>query len=95
MDWKKVVIHQHLHWPVIKVTCYAHVMPPKCKSRKLQQPMYKQINKINGNLNDLMVAYLTDSMLTSATRREGYVSWGVYNLFLTPAHNWIHNCIRD
>ena len=23
------------------------------------------------------------------------MSWGVYNIFLTPAHNWIHNCIQD
>ena len=41
-----------------------------------------------------MVAYPTDSMLTTVTRREVYVSWGVYNIFLTPVHNWIHDCIR-
>ena len=44
--------------------------------------------------DDLMVAYLTNSGLTTATRREGYVSWEVYDLFLTPAHKLIHNCIR-
>ena len=44
---------------------------------------------------NLMVAYLTDARLTTVTRREGYVSWGVYNIFLTPAHDWIHDCIRD
>ena len=44
---------------------------------------------------DPMIAYLTDDRLATVTRTEGYVSWGVYNLFLTPAHNWIHDCIRD
>ena len=44
---------------------------------------------------NLMVAYLTDARLTTVTRREGYVSWGVYNIFLTPANDWIHDCIRD
>ena len=42
-----------------------------------------------------MVAYLTDARLTTLTRREGYVSWGVYNLFVTPAYDWIHDCIWD
>ena len=46
-------------------------------------------------MNDLIVAYLTNARLTTVTRREGYVSWGVYNLFLIPAHNWIHRFIRD
>ena len=41
-----------------------------------------------------MVAYPTDSMLTTVTRREVYVSWGVYNIFLTPVHDWIHYCIH-
>ena len=40
---------------------------------------------------DPMIAYLTDDRLAKVTRTEGYVSWGVYNLFLTPAHNWINN----
>ena len=44
---------------------------------------------------DLMVAYLTDARMTTVTRREGYLSWGVYNIFLTAARNWIHDCIRD
>ena len=26
---------------------------------------------------------------------KGYVIWGVQNLFLTPAYDWMHNCIRD
>ena len=39
-----------------------------------------------------MVAYLTDARLAIVNRREGYVSWAVYNLFLTPAHDWIHDC---
>ena len=42
-----------------------------------------------------MVAYLTDARLATVTMREGYVSWGVYNIFLTPTHDWIHDCIRD
>ena len=42
-----------------------------------------------------MVAYLTDARLATVTRREGYVSWGVWNIFLTLAHDWIHNCIQD
>ena len=42
-----------------------------------------------------MVAYLIDDRLAAVTRREGFVSWGVYNLFLSPAHNWIHDYIRD
>ena len=33
--------------------------------------------------DDLMVAYLTNAMLTTVTRREGFESWGVYSLFLT------------
>ena len=45
-------------------------------------------------MNDLIVAYLTNARLTTVTRREGYVSWGVYNLFLIPVHDWIHDCIR-
>ena len=44
---------------------------------------------------DPMIAYLTDDRLATLTRTEGYVSWGVYNLFLTPAHNWINNWIHD
>ena len=44
-------------------------------------------------LHDLMVAYLTDAMLATVTGREGYVSWGVQNLFLTPANDRIHDCI--
>ena len=36
-----------------------------------------------------MVTYLTDARLTTVTRGEGYVSWGVYNLFLNPAYDWI------
>ena len=42
-----------------------------------------------------MVAYLTNASLTIVTRREVYVWLGVYNLFLTPAHNCIHYCIQD
>ena len=41
--------------------------------------------------SDLMVAYPTNARLTIVTRREGYVSWGGYNLFLTPAHYWIYD----
>ena len=26
---------------------------------------------------------------------KGYVSWQGWNLFLTPAHDWIHKCIQD
>ena len=44
---------------------------------------------------DLVVAYIADARLTTVTRREGYVSWGVYNIFLTPVRDWIHDCIRD
>ena len=42
-----------------------------------------------------MVANLTNARLDKLTIREGYASWGGYNLFLTPAHNWIHDCIRE
>ena len=31
-----------------------------------------------------MVDYLSDDKITKVTRREGSVSWGIYNLFLTP-----------
>ena len=44
---------------------------------------------------NLVVAYLTDARLTTVARREGYVSSWVYNLFLTPVHDWIQDCIRD
>ena len=43
----------------------------------------------------IMVTYLTDARLATVNRREGYVSWGVKNIFLIPAHNWIHDCIRN
>ena len=42
-----------------------------------------------------MVAYLTDARLTTVTSREGYVSWGDYNLLFTPAYDCIYECIRD
>ena len=42
-----------------------------------------------------MVAYLTNANLTTVTRIEVCVSWGVYNLLLTPVHDWIYNWIRD
>ena len=42
-----------------------------------------------------MVAYLTDARLTTVTRREGCASWGGYSIFLTPVHDWIHDCIWD
>ena len=42
-----------------------------------------------------MVIYLTDARLTTVTSREGYVSLGVYIHFLTPAYDWIQNCIWD
>ena len=42
-----------------------------------------------------MVAYPTDARMATVTKREVYVSWGVYNLFLTPVHDWIHDCILD
>ena len=41
-----------------------------------------------------MVAYLTNARLATVMRREGYMSWGVYNLFLTPVYDWIHECIQ-
>ena len=44
---------------------------------------------------NLIFAYLTDANMTTVTRKEGYVSWGVYNLFLTLEYYWIHECIRD
>ena len=49
------------------------------------------MNIIYHPIYDLMVAYLTDYRLATVTRIEGYVSWGGYNLFLTPVHNWIHD----
>ena len=42
-----------------------------------------------------MVVYLTDASLTTVTRREGYVRWGVYNIFLTPALGLINDRIRN
>ena len=42
-----------------------------------------------------MVTDLTNARLATVTRREGYVNWGVYNLFLTPVHDWIHECIQE
>ena len=48
-----------------------------------------------GSLIDLMVAYLTNARLNIVKRREGYVSWGVENIFLTPALDWIQDCIPD
>ena len=58
--------------------------------------MMKEQKKILGNnkiktimmmiLLDLVVAYLTNDRLDTVKRRELYVSWGVYNIFLTPAH---------
>ena len=40
-----------------------------------------------------MIAYRTDARLTTVTCREGHVSWRFYNLLLTPAHDWIQDCI--
>ena len=57
----------------------------------LANPDYINISIVN----DLMVAYLINARLTTFARREGYERWGVYNIFLAPAHDWIHNCIRD
>ena len=45
---------------------------------------YKYLYKI---YHDLMVAYLTNASLATVTGREGYASWGFYNIFLTPAHD--------
>ena len=42
-----------------------------------------------------MVAYLTDNSLATVTRRERLSELGGYNIFSTPAHDWIHDCIRD
>ena len=46
-------------------------------------------------LHDLVFVYQTDYRLIIVTRREGYVSWGVSNIFLTPAPYWIYDCIQD
>ena len=35
----------------------------------------------NFSYDNLMVTYITDDSLNTMTRREGYVSWGVYNTF--------------
>ena len=34
-------------------------------------------------------------MLASQIQKRGYVSFQGKNHFLTPAHDWIHDCIRD
>ena len=26
---------------------------------------------------------------------KGYMSWGNYNIFLTPAYDWMHDCNGD
>ena len=47
-----------------------------------------------GNLQDLIVAHLTDSRWWLHWKGDiGYVSWQGNNIFLTPAHNWMHDCI--
>ena len=56
---------------------------------------YAWLGSATVQLYDLIVAYLSDARLTTVRRRERYVSRGVYNLFLTPAHDLIQNCIRD
>ena len=57
---------------------------------------YVYFNKnVDTPKENLMVAYLTNASLTKVTRREGCVRWGVYNLFFTPVHDWIHDCIQD
>ena len=43
-----------------------------------------------------MVVYPNDAMCWLEWKiMKGYVSWGVYNILLTPAHDWIYNCIQD
>ena len=31
----------------------------------------------------------------SVYENRGYVSWQGYNIFLDPAHKWMHECIWD
>ena len=46
--------------------------------------------------DDPMVAYLTDAQCwLQLISNKGYVSLQVNNVLLTPAHNWIHDCILD
>ena len=45
--------------------------------------------------HNLMVVYLTDARLTTVTWRERICELVVYNIFLTPVHSRIHNCIQD
>ena len=76
-----------------------HIMKVVVKTSK--KNMMKEQKKILGNnkiktiimmiLLDLVVAYLTNDRLDTVKRRELYVSWGICNIFLTPAHDWIHN----
>ena len=48
---------------------------------------YAWLSPATDYLHDLMVAYLTNARLVTVTRSKGYVSWGVYNTFLSPVHD--------
>ena len=63
-------------------------------------PNFKSIcclnSKFNWIFNDLMVAYITNTVWWMQwISKKCYVSLKVNNLFLTPVHDLIHNCIRD
>ena len=65
------------------------------RPRATKNIVYAWLSHATAYLYDLMVVYLIYARLATVTRREGYVSWGVYNIFLTPVNDWIHNFIRD
>ena len=47
-------------------------------------------------LNKLMITYLTGAMFwLKWTSKRCYVSRQGKNIFITPLHNWIHNCIWE
>ena len=46
--------------------------------------------------NNVMITYLPDSrwwLQWNGERR--FVSWHNNNIFLTPVHNWIHDCTKE
>ena len=65
------------------------------RQRRTKNTDYAWISPATVYLHDLMVTYLTNARLTKVKRREGYVILRVYNIFLTHAYNWMHNCIWD
>ena len=56
--------------------------------------LYLNISKKLLSLN-LIVTSLIDTSPTTVISRERLHELDIYNVFLTPAHDWIHDCIQD